>query len=276
MQAMQPCPVRVTVLHPELNAIQQVVLRVSRNIGGVEREAIALPCLRDIGLPVPQILAGPECESDGESFAVLEFLPGFTLQVLADSSEQGAFVAKQLLVDSIVRLFETTAAMSESPVVDQLPSCSLYGEWVRQKDASGHWGSVPRYSEVLRQLEPLCLQASSMTPLVFSNGDYQPANFLTDGGTITGFLDFEKAGFEDPLWTLARYPVYDLEPFQSHGLAQEVLNRLGFTAKQFAARVALFGLRTLRTKTSPDGTRNGVLQNRVWELVESSLRQAEE
>lgn len=276
MQEMQPCPLRITVLDPGRGETQHVVLRLSRNRGGVEREASVLPDLYELGLPVARLLAGPERETDGgESFSVLELLPGVTLQVLADSSGQGASTAKRLLVDGIVRLFAATAALSRSSAADSLPRSSLQDEWVRLNDASGDWAPVLRYREALRQLGPHCLTASQSTPLVFSNGDYQPGNFLSDGETITGYLDFEKAGFEDPLWTLARYPVYALEPFEHVGLTRAVLDRLGFTERQFAVRVALFGLRTLRTKTHPDGTRNGALRDRVWELVDRSLKQAE-
>jgi aminoglycoside phosphotransferase (APT) family kinase protein len=37
------------------------------------------------------------------------------------------------------------------------------------------------------------------TRLEFSNGDWQPGNFLAHRGEITGFLDFESALFQDPL-----------------------------------------------------------------------------
>jgi hypothetical protein len=125
MQAMQPCPLRVTVAEPGQQELRQVVLRRSRNQGGVEREASVLPLLYVLGLPVPRILAGPVHEADsGESFAVLEFLRGFTLQVLADASSDGATTAKNLLVDGITRLFSATSAVSESPIAAQLPrSC---------------------------------------------------------------------------------------------------------------------------------------------------------
>lgn len=276
MQEMQPCPLRITVLDLESGVTRHVVLRLSRNRGGVEREARILPLLHDLGLLVPRLLAGPERETDGgDSFSVLEFLPGDTLQVLADLSEQGAATAKQLLVEGIVRLFEATSALSQSAVADALPRSSLHDEWVKLSDISGDWASVTPYREALRQLEPLCEVAARTTSLVFSNGDYQPGNFLTDGETLTGFLDFEKAGFEDPMWTLARYPVYALEPFGRVGLTRAVLDRLGFSDSQFAVRIALFGLRTLRTKTSPDSTRNGALRDRVWELVDRSLCQTE-
>ncbi len=273
MQEMQPCPLRITVFDTERRETRYVVLRLSRNRGGVEREASVLPFLHSLGLPVPRLLAGPGRKTgSSESFAVLEMLPGVTLQVLADSSELGASVAKRLLVDGIVRLFAAPPAVEQSSVADTLPRTSLHDEWVKLSDASGDWAPVPRYREAVRQLESHCLTASEETPLVFSNGDYQPGNFLSDGKTLTGFLDFEKAGFEDPLWTLARYPVYALEPFERAGLTQAVLDRLGFTERQFAVRVALFGLRTLRTKTTPDGSRNGALRDRVRELVDRSLQ----
>jgi len=88
------------------------------------------------------------------------------------------------------------------------------------------------------------------TPLVFSNGDYQPANFLTDGRTVTGFVDFEVACFQDPLIGFAKYPIYDLHPMNGAGLVDDMLDSFGYSRRDFAPRLALGCLMTLQKEVA--------------------------
>ncbi|MBC8140704.1 MAG: phosphotransferase [Armatimonadetes bacterium] len=273
MQQKQSCPLRVTVRDAEMGDTRQVVLRLSGNAGGVEREAAILPVLLAIGLPVPRLLATPVQDEQGTWASVLEFLPGVTVQAFADASTMNVSTANRLLVEGITRLF----ALTETPfgsVTGQLPRRTLHDEWRTLSEAETGWSNTGEIGEILARLEASCQKAASETPLVFSSGDYQPGNFLTDGKTVIGYLDFEKAGFEDPLWTLARYPVYDLEPFQSHGFTDGLLTQVEFTQQAFALRVALFGLRTLQTKTDPATGRNAALAERLWRLIHRSSVEA--
>jgi hypothetical protein len=81
MQWMRPCPVAVDVRIAGHGPEERVVLRRSRNPGGVEREALVLPELARLGLPVPRLLAGSVTDpKDDESVSVLSFLPGVPLQ----------------------------------------------------------------------------------------------------------------------------------------------------------------------------------------------------
>jgi hypothetical protein len=84
-----------------------------------------------------------------------------------------------------------------------------------------------------------------------------PKRSLADDfhGVLTGMVDFEKAAFVDPLAVLARYPVYDLQPIWGSKFAERVLAHLGYTAEEFAPRVAVLCLRTLQTKV-PASIRN--------------------
>lgn len=271
MQQKQPCPLRVTVYVPETDGTRQVVLRLSGNDGGVEREASVLPALLSLGLPVPELLSPALSGGAGFAASVISFLPGRTLQALTDENEANIPSAISLASDAIVRLFRQTEALSRHAVAETLPRRTLWDEWRTSSEAGAAWCKVGEFRETLAHLKVPCAIAAGETSLVFSNGDYQPGNFLTDGETVTGYLDFEKAGFEDPLWTLARYPVYDLKPFQHHGLTDAVLIRLGFTQQSFALRVVLFGLRTLRTKTNPETGHNAALSERVWTLIRRSI-----
>ena len=66
---------------------------------------------------------------------------------------------------------------------------------------------------------------------------HQPANFLTDGKTVTGFLDFEDACFRDHLLSIAKYPVYDLHPFDKAGFVDLYLDSMGLDRSDFAPRL---------------------------------------
>ena len=75
-------------------------------------------------------------------------------------------------------------------------------------------------------------------------GTHQPANFLTDGERVTGFLDFEVACFRDPLMGIAKYPVYDLHPLNKAGFVDLYLTSKGLDHTDFAPRLALMCLET--------------------------------
>ena len=111
------------------------------------------------------------------------------------------------------------------------------------------------------------------TPLSFTNGDHQPANFLTDGERITGFLDFENACFRDPLMGIAKYPVYDLHPFNKAGFVGLYLSSRGYNRADFAPRLALMCLQTLQQeipiKPASDDEKN--YQQHVLKLLDDSI-----
>ena len=84
------------------------------------------------------------------------------------------------------------------------------------------------------------------TPLVISNGDYQPGNFLAKDGKITGYLDFESASFQDPMMGFVKYPIYDLLPLSRTDIVDTFLYQKGFSKNDFKLRLALGCLKTLR------------------------------
>ncbi|MES2464107.1 MAG: phosphotransferase [Armatimonadota bacterium] len=276
MQWMRPCPVAVDVSVPGFQILYRVVLRRSRNKGGVEREALVLPELASLGLPVPRLLAGPSTDpSTSESVTVLNFLPGFRLYDLALHPEMPRVRSCNRAVEAIQMMHDTTDAVLANPIASLLPRRTLLEEWAEQRDRSGDWGNRHEYTETLRQVESAC-RVASQTPLVFSNGDYQPGNFLTDGHIVTGLLDFEKAGFFDPLLNLARYPVYGIEPLTSAGIATDFCIVNGFTSADFALRVVVFGLRTLRTKFVPDNSQavpRTEMRDNLLDLIRQSLEE---
>ena len=134
--------------------------------------------------------------------------------------------------------------ISEDPIRHAIPHRTLPAQLQGVMDIESDWIAMSvfqRASEVLRPaLDDI------RTPLVFTNGDYQPANFLTDGQIVTGFVDFEAACFQDPLIGFAKYPIYDIDPMNRAGLVDDMLISLGFSRRDFAPRLALGCLMTLQ------------------------------
>ncbi len=203
MQAQIPCPVCVRVEIPGA-AEAEVVLRIARNRDGVEREARIFPVLARLGLPVSVILAGPVTDPDAPdqgALTVNSLLPGQTLQVWSTESAAGLELASRLVIEAVTRLHRLTEPLSREAVAPTLPRKTLLSDLQILLNDRNPWMQEPVFTEAADRLLPIV--EAVKTPLVFSNGDYQPANFLSDGEQLTGFVDFEKACFEDPLITIA-------------------------------------------------------------------------
>lgn len=238
-------PVLVTVVPPH-GMESAVLLRNSRLLDGVETEARVLPVLLGLGLPVPEVLAGPAYDPDAPEIgglSLLSCLPGNDLQNLSSPSAVGVDEASRLVLEAVGRLHQLT---------EQLPWATT-GHLVRRDlltqlrsivERGGAWLRQPLFWQAIRQLVPVLARIE--TPLVFSNGDYNPANFLSDGLLVTGFVDFEMACFEDPHYGFAKYRVYDMFPFHQAGLVERYLEAQGLSEAEFAPRVAVRCLWTLQ------------------------------
>jgi len=237
-----PCPIRVRVRLPD-SRFDEVVMRSSRH-GDSHLEAEVLRTLHRLGLPVPRVLAegGPDAGCE-RGVLVLSRLPGENLQALATSSPPGLEWAQALLIEAVERLSSLTAAMEREPVAALLPRCSLAGRLHALEASGSAWWEAPEIRSAIGRLERVLEGIAE--PLVFTNGDYQPGNFLAEGGRITGFVDFESAGFTDPLIGFAKYPVYDIHPWNRAGFIDRLLEERGWTRVDFAPRLALGCLETL-------------------------------
>jgi aminoglycoside phosphotransferase (APT) family kinase protein len=253
MQELTPCPIHITVSLPG-GAEEQVVLRLGRNFGGVSHEASVFPVLARLGLPVPVVLAGPLSDPQdvvAGKMTLNSLLPGKTLQEWSEQPGGGLEFALKMAVEAISRLHGLTEHLLQEGMGDKLPRKNLFPYLYALMQSGNRWMQEPGVKAATERLAPLVKAVT--TPLVFSNGDYQPANFLADDGRLSGFVDFEKACFEDPLITLARYPVYRLNPLDQAGVVSRFLQERGFSEADFAPRLALFCIRTLVTKVPVSG-----------------------
>ncbi|MBT4499028.1 MAG: phosphotransferase [Gemmatimonadetes bacterium] len=241
-----PCPVKVEVCEPSGQS-KIVVLRKTRH-GDLTLEAEVETTLSEIGLSVPAILAGPKSGA-----LVVSYLPGEDLQHFSMRSAAHVQKAMSLLLDALQTLERLTDKVESTSLAGQLPKRTLIAE-LEAISQSAPWAVNSTCESALADLRPVIREID--TPLTFTNGDYQPANFLTDGEVVTGFLDFEDACFRDPLMSIAKYPVYDLHPFNKAGFVDLYLRTGGFKSADFAPRLALVCLATLQREAPAPGESN--------------------
>ena len=264
-------PIRVLV---HTNHGEQVVfLRKDAKIGGVELEAALLPVLAKLGLPVPQLLAGPALDpasDDAVPVTVLSALPEESLLGFSwEAKGNNLYIPIHLVLAGVARLHAVTSALQQEPIARRIPVKTLMGEWQDIESRGGAWLAVAEFRQALARLEKVL--PSLELPLVFSNGDYNPGNFLfsTKAETsneevnhsignpgslarlphqLSGFVDFSWACFEDPHIGFAKYWTYDWFPA---GLVERYCWLNQVTVKEFAPRLALRVLWTLQREVDP-------------------------
>ncbi len=252
-----------------------VVLRLSRRAFGVEREASVLPVLSRLGLPVPQVLIAPISDPKGEnseSVTVLSLLPGENLQAWSCASSAGLETAGQLLIKAVERLHQLTEPLSQEEATRELPHKDMTAELDALMKSESSWLDEPLFMNALNSLIPIV--ASIQTPLCFSNGDYQPGNFLSDGKDLTGFVDFESACFEDPHIGIAKYRIYDLHPLNKAGLVERYLQAHNLSEQDFAPRLAVRCLWTLQREV-PVSERHQRYGEHILRLLQNALKLVE-
>jgi len=249
-------PLRVTVEGPG-GSVARCVLKTDRFVGGLSREARLLPILRELGLNVPRILAGPVVHPEyprGGELLVLEELSGEPLAFVGADLDAMDCTCR-LLPRAIRRLHELTEAVRASPAAEALPARTLLDELDEISRLGGPWLAHQTFAGAIERLRPAL--ASIETPLVFTNGDYNVTNFLHEGGRLTGWLDFTHACFEDPHVGLGKFVVWSYDrgwtAGAKAGLVERYLYDQNVSGREYAPRLALRCLRLLQTDCSLDG-----------------------
>lgn len=256
-----------------INGLQPVYLRKDRKIGGVELEAELLPVLHKLGLPVPELLAGPVIDPDSQDsvpVTVISSLPGESLLKFSwEAKGNDAYIAMKLVLEGVRRLHGLTEALQKEPVARKIPSKTLTKELEEIQNRAGNWLEIKEFQRAIKRLESRLPQIEE--PLIFSNGDYNPGNFLFTASNeaklatadhswgnpgsleriphkLTGFVDFSWACFEDPHIGFAKYWTYDWFPA---GLIERYLYLNNLRPQEFAPRLALRCLWTLQREFEP-------------------------
>jgi hypothetical protein len=245
-----PYPARVTVETSE-GMQAHCVLHVDEDAEKTTRQAYVLLALNEFGLPVPTVLSGPVTfPRDGRSNAALlvSELPGKPLPWFDLKDLDEAHLTCQLVREAVDALHSVTTRIEDHEVSRILPRFTLFSELKVIRERTGPGLDLPLFQEALELLESIV--PTITTPLVFSNGDYNPVNFLHVGPELTGLVDFEYACFEDPYIGFAKFFLWADDSGwwtgMKAGLVEKYLYAHHVAPFDFLPRLVLRGLRHLQ------------------------------
>jgi hypothetical protein len=246
-----PYPMHVTVA-TAAGGSAECVLKLGSPIERITREARVLIALAELGLAVPAVLAGPIILSDSTpptAGVVLSVVPGMPLPWLGLTELATASQTCQLVIDGVLRLQHLTPAISAHAIASDLPKRTLASEFNTLLASGGAWLRAEPLADAVAFLDMIIPTLAA--PLVFSNGDYNPLNFLHTDGRLTGWIDFENACFEDPLIGFAKFVVWAYDDYgwgtgHKVGLVERYLYHQNATRAQFRPRLILRCLQFLQ------------------------------
>ena len=271
----QDYPYRVQVRLPDGQG-SSCVLKADPLIGGVEREGVLLPVLVRLGLSVPSVLAGPVFHPhylNAGALAVLSELPGKPLPWMNPTLPEADLTCR-LHQQAIDRLHQLTEPILHDDVSQLLPRRTLMTELEGIVARGGPWFGVPIFAQAVQRLLPI-LQ-SIKTGLVFSNGDYNPLNFLHEGAELTGWIDFTGACFEDPHVGFAKFFIWSFDRLGwgtgvQVGLVERYLYSRDVSRSEFAPRLAVRCLYRLQRDTSADGEQDAFYRQAIINVLHTAL-----
>jgi aminoglycoside phosphotransferase len=269
-------PMRISVRLPD-GSTEQCVIKAGDSIEPLMREAGVLRFLAGIGLSVPAVLAGPVALADQNevgTLMVLSELPGHSLPWCGVTSLAEADLTCRLLIRGVLRLHELTEQVSRHAIAGELPRVTLSSELGEIVQRGGEWLGVDPFAQAIDRLQRVV--AGVEVPLVFSNGDYNPLNFLHEGDDLTGWIDFEAARFEDPHIGFAKFQLWRLDEYgwgtgMKAGLIERYLYAQGVSRREFAPRLVLRCLRHLQQEVSVCGEADTIQRGHLLNVLDEGL-----
>lgn len=251
--------------------------------GLIEREVKALRLLSRVGLAVPEVLFDPvplpseENMSEERTLVVLSELPGRSLPWCGITSLAEADLACRLTLEGVARLHHLTARVQDD-AASLFPQNTLAAEYASTVAEMGEWRNVGIFHEAVEAVGATLAEAD--TPLVFSNGDYNPLNFLCDGQALSGFIDFEGACFENPHIGFAKFLVWSRDEYgwgtgKKAGLVERYLYTRNVSRRAFAPILVLRCLRHLIREISLTGSKDEAAREHILQLIAEGVQTIE-
>jgi len=158
------------------------------------------------------------------------------------------------VTEAVDRLHALTPQVLAHPISTLIPTKTLEAELETIRANGGKWFDVPEFAEAFELVQRVIPQVAR--PLLFSNGDYNPLNFLAADGALSGWIDFEHACFEDPYIGFAKFLLWADDAYgwgagAKVGLVERYLYEHGVAPVDFLGRLVLRGLRHVQ-ETSPE------------------------
>lgn len=231
-------------------------LKVSKQVGRLSFEEQVLQTLAEFSLFVPKVTVKPvtfQSQSGPQIMMLISELPGQPLPWINLNDLNAAHQTCELVHQAVDTLHDLTHKLKSHPIASVLPTVTLESELQTIRKRDNEWLNHPIFDEALALLQATIPRVSC--PLVFSNGDYNPLNFLTVDDRITGWLDFEHACFEDPYIGFAKFILWADDDYGwstgiKSGLVERYLFKHNVTPSTFLVRLILRGLSYIQ-QTNP-------------------------
>jgi Ser/Thr protein kinase RdoA (MazF antagonist) len=250
------------------------VAEASTDVAKINYTAAIMRALRSAQLSVPAVIGGPvliQDEREALALILVSEMPGQPLPWIALNDLALANRTCQLVHEAVDRLHGVTAALLAHPIAARIPSFTLASELQMIRANGGPWFDVPLFAEAFALVEATHAQVS--IPLVFSNGDYNPLNFLVDNDELVGWIDFEHACFEDPYIGFAKFLLWANDDSgwgagAKAGLVERYLYKHNVAPADFLVRLLLRGLRHVQEASvaEPPVYMLGVIDDAVQRL----------
>lgn len=268
-------PMRVSLRHRS-QGVQRCVVKIGRG-ESLEREVQALRLLAPLGLPVAEVLTEPLALPSGsgeEALVVLSELPGRALPWINLNSLSEADLTCRLLLEGVARLHALTERIEPCAVSPPFPRLSLLSELAAAVEQAGAWMQLDLFRRAVEVLDTALPDITA--PLVFSNGDYNPLNFLVEGEALSGFVDFEGVCFEDPHIGFSKFLIWSLDDYgwgtgKKAGLVERYLYSRNVSRREFAPRLVLRCLRHLIQEVSVDKPEDAVWREHMFQIIREGL-----
>lgn len=239
------------------NKFDVYVLKASRK-DSILYEVELLTALNEIGLPVPQIKSEVfEFTYEGITYSgvLMEELKGKSLQWLGVKDLNTADSTCQLAIKAIKTLHSLTPDILNHKISRIIPVKTLKDELNFLIENSSEWKNNQVFQTALELMKKQVPKVT--TPLVFSNGDYNPLNFICEEDRILGWIDFEHACIEDPYIGLAKFFLWADDDYgwgmgRKSGLVEKFLFENAVAPHEFYIRLILRGLTYIQNKSTID------------------------
>ena len=163
------------------------------------------------GIPVPEVLATGD---DGDLHWAVSRRAAGTMLYDLPPAEQKAMVPEMIRVLRAIHAVDVRDSRGYGRIIDD-PStyAARWEDWVARALRWPHldWPTVLRRARAPHRaaMERCWTVAETLLPAltsagrVLGHGDYNQANLLGDAGRITGVVDWQGAGYGDPLYDVA-------------------------------------------------------------------------
>lgn len=201
--------------------MRRYVLRLeSRRI---EHEYAVLRAMESVPIPTPQAYGwDPEGEALGVPCFLCDFIEGETL---LEPMLAGERWAEELYIDTVCALQEVSREQL-SVIEDRLLGEETAEGFLETAYSYFKTDTQPLADAIYANLKKTMPEFPGVR---FSNGDLWLDNFITRDEQLAGVIDFENAGFSDPIYEFL-LPFFVSPGLRGRGIEERYCKRMGFDA----------------------------------------------